>query len=211
VAEAPRAKFRRGGLTPPVGWMFEIEHEGETVMFQAPMYLGLVDQLRHWYAAKKIDWPGDAEIRARVEHYICQRVPGFCEGGPDTPRVPFLSAASIRDATRLIFTRLYRGEGMLVDQKEADRRAKICANCDRNAHGICTSCMGNEFQDIFRWLISRNRSTPYDSVLDTCTVCGCLLRAKPHVSIEELARLEPHAYPAHCWLAGTACDKPKKE
>jgi hypothetical protein len=211
VAEAPRAKFRRGGMTPPTGWIFEVEHEGQTHMFQSPMYLGLVDQLRHWYAAKQVDWPGDVEIRARVEHYICQRVPGFCEGGPDTPRFPFLSAASIRDATRLIFTRLYRGEGMLVDQKEADRRARICANCPMNLHGICSSCAGNEFQDIFRWLLVRGKKTAFDSVLDTCGVCGCIAKAKLWVGIEELARLEPHEYPGNCWLSGTACDKSKKE
>lgn len=202
----PRAKFIHPSSTPPIGWVYELEHDGQKYTFQSPMRLGLMQQLRDWYRAKELDWPGDEEMKQRVEDYICQLVPkGFCTGGPDQPTVPFLSVSAIRDATRLFMNRLFRGEDILVPQEEADRRAKICANCPRNLHGICTSCMGNEFQDIFRWLVARNRKTPYDSVLDTCQVCGCLLKAKTHVSIEELSKLEKRTYPSNCWLHNTPC------
>lgn len=208
----PRAKFIHPGSTPPVGWVYELEHEGNKYFFQSPMWLGLKDQLRNWYSAKELEWPGDAEMRARVEHHICQLVPkGFCAGGPNRPKVSFLSASAIRDATRLFMTSLFRGKGNLVPQEEADRRAKICANCPLNLHGICTSCMGNEFQDIFRWLIARGRRTPYDSVLDTCSVCGCLLKAKVHIPIEELSKLKKHTYPKNCWLHDTPCHVDSKE
>ena len=201
-----RASFIHPSSTPPIGWVYEIEHEGNKYNFQSPMRLGLMQQLRQWYAAKGLEWPGDEEMKQRVEHYICQLVPkGFCKGGPDSPRVPFLSVAAIRDATRLFMSSIFKGSGALVPQEEANRRAKICANCPKNLHGICTSCASNEFQDIFRWFVAKGRKTPYDSVLDTCSVCGCLLKAKVHIAIEDLEKLQKHSYPSNCWLHNTAC------
>jgi len=201
-----RPRFLHPSSSPPIGWVYELEHEGAKYRFQSPMRIDLMDQLRKWYSSKKLEWPGDSEMRKRVEEYICQLVPkGFCVGGPDKPRVPFLSAASIRDATRLFLSRVFKGKGMLVPPEEANRRAIICGNCPSNLHGICTSCAANEFQDIFRWFIQQGRSTPYDSILDTCHVCGCLLKAKVHMTIEELSQLEKHTYPPNCWLHNTPC------
>lgn len=203
-----RARFINGGSSPPVGWVYEIKHDGQTYVFQSAMRLGLMQQLRDWHASKGLAWPGDAEMKARVEDYICQLSPkGFCKGGPDQPRVPFLSVNSIRDMTRLILNRTFRGDAVLVPSEEAERRARICANCPQNLHGICTSCLGNEFQDVFRWLIARRRETKLDSVLDTCGVCGCLLRAKVHVSLDELAKMDKKTYPENCWLYNTESHK----
>lgn len=207
-----RPKFVHPRSTPPIGWVYEVDHEGVLYTFQSPMRLGLMQQLRQWYADKKLEWPGDREMTARVEAFVCERVPGnFCKGGSRTQKVPFLSTSSIRDVTRLFLSRLFKGKDIFVPDEEAARRAKICANCPKNLHGICTSCMGNEFQDIFRWLLARGRSTAYDSVLDTCSVCGCLLKAKVHVTTKELSNLEPHTYPKNCWLYNTACHREASE
>jgi len=203
---APRARFAHPSSAPPTGWVYEITLDGTKYMFQSPMRLGLMQQLRQWYENKGLEWPGDPEMKARVEDYICQLTPNsFCIGGPKNPRIPFLSTHAIRDATRLFLARAFKGKGILVPPAEAERRAKICASCPSNLHGICTSCAGNEFQDIFRWFIQQGRTTSYDSVLDTCAVCGCLLKAKAHVSIAELATLEKHKYPENCWLHKTEC------
>ena len=205
-----RSRFVHPGTTPPVGYVYEILHEGELFSFQAPMWTTMVKRLREWYSAKALDWPGEAEMRKRVEHFICQLVPpGFCAGGPASPRIPFLSISAIRDASKLFVDRVIRGQGSLVPNEEAVRRAKICANCPRNTHGICTSCASSEFHDLFAWLVRQGRRTPYDSVLDVCTACGCVLKAKVHISIDTLARLTPHSYPENCWLHGTKAHVPE--
>lgn len=207
-----RAKFIHPASTPPTGWMYKEIHEGQVYLFQAPMRLELMSQLRRWYADKGLEWPGDREMGARVEDYICAHCPaGFCKGGSKMPKVRFLSTTQIRDVTRLMLDRAFRGDAkVLVPPEEAERRGLICANCPRNLHGICTSCAGNEFQDILRWLIAGRRETSYDKFLDTCAECGCLLRAKVHVSIDELAKTQQHAYPSNCWLHNTAAHAPAK-
>ena len=209
----PRARFAQRGTVPPVGWIYELVHEDVKYRFQSPMHLGLMQQLKQWHIAHKVDWPGDEEMQARVEHYICQRLPkGFCVGGPDRPVVPYLSRAMIRDGTRLLLGRIFSRKEFLVAPATAEKRAKICANCRSNMHGICTSCIGNEFFDIFGWFIRAGKKTPYDQALDVCVECGCLLRAKVWVSDATLFELSKHAYPENCWLFGTpACLPAKKE
>jgi len=204
-----RATFVQSNSSPPTGWVYEEKLDGKSYMFQSSMRLGLMSQLRQWYHDKKMEWPGDIEMRARVEEFICNRVPaGFCKGG-NAPAIPFLSTSRIRDVTRLMLNRAFRGDAaVLVPPEEADRRAKICANCPNNLHGICTSCAGNEFQDILRWLIAGRRTTQYDSYLDTCAVCGCLIRAKLWVKTSELAKTEKQKYPKNCWLSGSEADLP---
>ena len=203
-AEKPRARFINRSTTPPIGWIYEIEHEGSKFTFQSPMHHGLMQQLRKWHADKQLEWPGDPEMRARIEHFICQRLPkGFCIGGPDNPVVPYLSVGMIRDATRLIMRRIFDRKELFVGQTEADRRAKICANCPANLHGICTSCAGNQFFDLFGWFIRAGKKTQYDSALDTCAVCKCLLRCKIWINQETLNALTKHEYPPQCWLHGT--------
>lgn len=185
-------------------YIYEIAHEGEVFSFQSFTRASMMQQLRGWYASKQVPWPGDSEIDARLENFICQFTPpGFCIG--PGPKVPRLSVSKIRDTTRLIVARLIKGEKVLVEPEEATRRAKICGNCPKNLHGICTSCMSSEFQDVMRHLLTRNRETKYDSILDTCSVCGCLLKAKVHISIDELAKTQKHTYPENCWMHGTAC------
>lgn len=210
-----RARFISHGTTPPVGWIYSIVHDGTRYQFQSPMKHGLMRQLRDWYRSKELEWPGDEEMSARIEHHICQYCPkGFCSGGPDRPRVPYLSMSGIRDGTRLILNRLFNRKDFMVPQEEAERRAVVCANCPNNLHGICTGCVGNEFMDIFGWFLRQGRKTQLDSVLDTCSVCGCLLKAKVHVSNETLFELSKHHYPPNCWLHGTpAClpEDPKNE
>ena len=213
MSDAPkRAKFIMSGTTPPVGWVYEIVHEDVKYRFQSPMRHGLFLQLRQWYSAKGLEWPGDAEMTARVEHHICQLCPpGFCEGGPNRPAVPYLSVAMIRDGTKLLLRRLFARKEFMVPQEEANRRAKICANCQENLRGICTSCMGNEFVEVFGWFLRAGRKTPYDIALGVCSVCGCILAAKVHVAQSTLNELSKHTYPPNCFMYGTPAHVPEKK
>ena len=70
--------------------------------------------------------------------------------------------------------------------------------------------MGNEFFDIFGWLLRANRKTPYDAALEVCAVCGCLLTAKVHISNDTLFELSKHTYPENCFMFGTPAHIPKK-
>lgn len=187
--------------------MYEIQHEGETFRFQSSMMTDLMSQLLKWHRAKDVAWPGESEMRARVEDYICQFTPkSFCKGG-DGPKYSFLSVRSIREATRLLTSKLAQGENFLVSPEEAERRAKVCLNCPLNLKNICTSCAGSEFASVLKKFIVKGAETRYDQQLDTCRECGCLLQAKVHVSIEALAKQEKHTYPSNCWLYGTAAHK----
>lgn len=200
-----RASFINHGTTPPIGYTYEIEHEGATFRFQAPMRLGLLNKIRLWYQEKQLPWPGENEIMARVEDYICQRLPpGFCKGGPKTPLVPLLSVPRIRDATHAFtYKALRHPDTLMVSQDEADRRAKTCANCPAHTHGICVTCAGNDFQDTLLSLKRAGRTTAYDSVLDICTICGCLVRARVHISKALLDLTPAHDFPANCWIHTT--------
>ena len=207
-----RSKFAHANVVPPTGYIYAQEHEGTLYTFQSPTWTDLKGKLRSWYRSKNLEWPGDDEMRARMEEFVCARLgPGFCVG--KTRRIGrVLSASSILGVTRIMLARAFKGDkGVLVPPEEAERRAKICVNCTKNLHGICTSCAGNEFGGVLAWLISGNRSTQYDQYLDTCEPCGCLLRAKVHVSLDELAKTPPQSYPENCWLYGTKCHRPKKE
>lgn len=206
-----RARFASRGTTPPIGYVFAIEHGGEVFRFQAPMRDGILKKLRAWHADKGLEWPGEAEMESRLEHYICQLIPaGFCKNMAPGAGVPFFSSARIREQTRLFANKAIRHPELRVPREEANRRARICAACPNNMHGICTSCAGNEFQDIFAMFKSAGCTTDYDQVLDTCTACGCLLKTKVHVSIDLLSKLEQHEYPGNCWLHGTAAHKTKE-
>lgn len=206
-----RAKFINSGTTPPIGWVYAVVHEGVRYPFQSPMKHGLMKQLRSWYSAKQLDWPGDTEMVARVEAYICQRLPkGFCTGGKDTG-IKILSVKGIRDSTRgFAYKALRHPDKYLVSMDEASRRAQVCANCKSNLHGICTSCAGNEFMDLFAMYERAGRTTPYDSVLDTCESCGCLIKTKVHISMDLLALTRKHHYPENCWLHGTPACLPEE-
>jgi hypothetical protein len=198
-------RFAHPSSVPPFGYVYEFEHKGRTLTFQAPMRLGLMGQLKEWHRTHGVEWPGDAAMWERVVAFICDRAPpGFCVG--TAPRVPFLSGPRLRDATRLLLNAL--GRKPMVSRQEADRRARACANCTKNLHGICTSCAGNEFLDLFQGLLRRGASTPYDEHLDSCSVCGCLLKAKVHIPLDVLEKLQQHTYPSNCWLHGTVAHRP---
>ncbi len=204
-----RPSFVQSGVTPPCGWLYEFEHEGEVFTFQASMRVDLFQQLRSWYGKKKLEWPGDKEMTARVEEYICARVPlGFCKGGKDRPHTPMFSVQSIRAATQLFTSRMFKGDDFFVSQDEANRRALTCANCKFNTHGFCVSCAGSGVQDLFVSFVRAGRKTEYDNVLDVCKVCGCLLRCKVLVSMDILKELpKPKGgYPSNCWLHGSPAD-----
>lgn len=198
-------KFISPYTVPPGGmYFYTIPETGSK--FTSPTPTGLLDMIRAHYRANNLPVPEN--IDALIADHICKRVPkGFCEGEPESK---FLSVGDIREGTRLLIQKARLGSpGFLVTQAEAERRAAICSACPLNLHGVCTSCTSG-LKNLARMLIA-NKTTSRDDLLDTCAECGCMLKAKVHVSIEGLAVTQKHAYPSNCWLHGTICDTSKKE
>ena len=204
-----RERFAFPGQTPPVGYMYAEELDGTVFKFQAPMRHGMMRQLRAWYAAKKLEWPGDAEMESRVEHFTCGFCPdGFCKGGKKREHSKIFSVKSIRDATGFAYKAVRHPE-LMVSMEEAAARAKVCANCSRNSRGVCVSCAAVNFHDLLAMFERAGRTTPYDSVIDICEVCGCIARLKLHLGDELLALTEKHDWPENCWLRKTPAQSPE--
>lgn len=86
-----------------------------------------------------------------------------------------------------------------VAQEEAERRAAICAKCPLNVKvDGCTTCR-NLVKDVAEFLGSR--TTPQDSELEACGVCGCSNKAQVHLPMDALARgvTADMEFPEWCW------------
>lgn len=101
----------------------------------------------------------------------------------------------------------YLKGGTLVDQNTANMRAAICAACHNNKSSSevrrgCSTCnkMGNTILNSVRAKIIKNNSTPHDSRLLTCAICGCCLKISVWIPNQILLKTEDaNAYPTHCW------------
>lgn len=178
-----------------------------TAKFSFPTEPGLLQQIKQYLRANQIEVPKN--LIPIVRDYICRTVPeGFCQGDSSMPRTKFLSKRTIEDGTRILFEshRMSPTE-FYVPQAEAERRARICANCPMNLPGICPTCTSMLGNLMAKWL--GGRSTPFDNFLSACGKCGCALKAKVHVSIKALALTQKHDYPSNCWMHGTECDSEK--
>jgi len=86
-------------------------------------------------------------------------------------------------------------KGDTVPQEEAERRAVICSTCPLNVtvQG-CWGCAG-----MIKKVVSLvgNKQTSRDSALESCKVCGCVLRAKVWLPLAA----DGLEYPSHCWQA----------
>jgi hypothetical protein len=145
--------------------------------------------------------PVPPNLRQVMEEQLCAILPsGWCDEF-DPNRVEPI-------------TRLHRGdiiEGMevflrwglqkkpTVDQKEAERRAEICANCYLNVQVQgCSSCYQVAEELTKRFHTSR------DDKLAACGVCKCWLKSKVHFPLGILESIDSEwkqqNYPDFCWL-----------
>lgn len=98
--------------------------------------------------------------------------------------------------------------GTLVPQDEAERRARICVTCEKNAPGDLTSWFTEPAaQLIKRKLEARNNLkiyTSHDDQLGVCTACACPLKLKCHTPLEVINAKMPAEDRAqlweHCWI-----------
>jgi len=200
----PLNEFQRPDSVPPGGvYFYELEISGSVpVRFESHKNVDdLVWQISSYCDLNRIPLP--EHLRAKTIEYMCDNLPsGFCRESSSNVR-KFLSLSQIKEFTSIIFKRAFMKSpsNFLATLNDAENRAKICSTCPLNDRTRCTVCGG--LLSLVRKLVGR-RETAYDPVLGTCSLCGCLLRVKVHVSSEALksATTKPpeDQIPGFCWL-----------
>jgi len=187
-------------MTPPSGYYYPVPETGKEIV--AGDHDSLVFAVRRHYSINGLTCPAD--ISERLEHFLClHNDPEFCKGEyePDDVQMLQLTPSQVKDATRLILARVAMGvDKFLVSPMESERRAAICAECNDNVKGFCTTCNG--LKEYIATRIS-DRSTSIDHKLGVCIHCSCILKAKVHVSVEALRPItapeDLAKCPANCW------------
>jgi hypothetical protein len=197
-------KRRQPNTLPPGGINFYVVEETNT-RFENRVFDYLVEEVKTHMRSNEIVIPDN--LPEVIEDFICRNVPeNYCKGtyeeGKEQKRM--FSTASIRNFTDALvnfsIARL-KGQPVHVDQKEANRRAQICLNCPLNDKAACSTC--NQLEGIIRKAVGAHRKTKLDNDLGVCTVCGCMLRVKLHLSkyvLKLKRKKDMNQYPDHCWL-----------
>jgi hypothetical protein len=144
-------------------------------------------------------------MEAIMQDQLCQVLPpGWCEYDDESrPRVDTrLSWGDVESGSKTFIDWAAQGRP-LVDQSEAERRGKICANCYLNVRA--TGC-GQSCRELIRRLVGLflDRKTSVDDKLNSCSACKCMMRVKVHFPID---LIEAHSdaaiqqlFPEFCWL-----------
>ena len=206
MTEPQRARFMHAGTVPPIGWIYEIEHEGETFRFQSLMQIGHA-------AAQAVVRRQEAGVAGRSRRCVrgsstssASGCPGSVSAAPTSrdPRIcpcgmirtPPVSSSGGCSTARTSSSSRRRPSG-------ARPSAKLPVEPPRHLHQLSR-------QRILRpvRVVRAGRETSVDAALDTCRVCKCLLRAKVWVQQSTLNELSRHTYPENCWLHGTPAHIP---
>lgn len=96
-------------------------------------------------------------------------------------------------------------KGQFVDQNTANIRASICAGCHANVpsgdvrKGCCGKAGNLAVMAVRRGIIGA-KTTPSESRLLSCGICGCCLKISVWIPNSILLKPEDsNAYPAFCW------------
>lgn len=191
-------ELKRLDRDPPKGWVFEcwdgfVVREG---YFQA-----LVKSVKQHYAVNSKEVPD--ELEAIIQDQICMRIPhSLCKG--DGPPRFWPTASQIVSGTRVLCD-MFRGAEM-VDQDEANRRAKICLNCEYNTR--MEACLGCSLAYQLVKRVFGSFSTPHDKKLHVCRICFCLNKAQIHSSASTLKKatskklIDKYPDSSRCWKKG---------
>ena len=141
------------------------------------------------------------DLLSKMEDQLCQTLPpGWCLYDDEKrPRPSFALSWDDLKSGLTTFARWATAGFPVVDQAEAERRARICVNCYLNTHVQgCANChrMVEE--------ILPTHHTPLDPSLRACSVCKCMLKKKIWFDLGVLkdSSSEDHRkmYPSFCWM-----------
>ena len=136
------------------------------------------------------------DLVAQIEDGLCQRLAGSSNCVPCSKARQTLGFGEIVRWVRAMYNFATQSKFQLVDQEEAERRAKICAACP---YQISTSgCWGCKGVAGMLPAIAGARKTDYDNQLKACGVCGCFNSISVHLPLD--IQQDSHlSFPDHCW------------
>lgn len=188
----------------PHGGMYHIQDPMTKIWVRGTDYGMFVANLRKTRLAN--GFPIGQGFEDEVEQLVCRNYSAECINlDPAFPRKRSLTLADIIRGTGVMLRQLATGN-KLVEPKEAERRAAICAECPFNLP-FAKPCTGMcpELSSIVNW-ITRHQGTTQDSRLHACNVCGCELQAAVWVPLENQCaglsdeqKAQFRNVPTNCW------------
>jgi hypothetical protein len=185
------------GPCPPDGFRYRDPVDG--FISHAWDYSTWVEQMdKHLRVNNREVPPNLGEI---MQEQLCMTLPpGWCnydDSNRERASIITLNWEDVKEAAQR-FAGWIKDGAPLVDQKEADRRALVCARCYLNVNiSGCSAC-----QAVVEAL-SSGLKTHHDQYLKSCAACKCNLKAKVHFPYETLDKENPRVqslYPDHCWM-----------
>ena len=161
------------------------------MVLNGPSYWNLLDRVLKHREAMGYDLSEGWE--SRFQHDLClQNDKVLCAGKKAKSEQRRLSLADLKRFMNTISN--FNGE--FVPAEEAERRASICSTCPLN-QGVagCWGCAGVVAETA---KLLSGRTTTRDKALESCSVCGCVMRAKVHLPLDVVDNTGLE-YPTWCW------------
>jgi hypothetical protein len=201
-------------ISPPGGWRYRHPTTGSTLTH---ISLDALLSTVHGYN-KANNFPTGEDLRPEIERQICEDHPDYCSGlvspfqamakpAPlslkDRLRSVKQTLATVKQGTLTLGSWMVSG-WMKVPQEQATARAAVCSDCAFNQQPSgCSGCSMAALLSIVKSVVG-NASTPHDSRLHACNICGCSLRVKVHLPLDPILKHTPDSQqellPDHCWI-----------
>lgn len=190
---SPKFCLSKKDYIPPGG--FRVQCPVVETMIRASDFNELVSKCSNAIIASGNTPPPD--LVAQIEHRMCEMMPGYryCKPCMKNKKQTITFGAIIRWITAMYeFAKTHGFK--LVEQTEAERRAKICAACPYQVEAAgCWGCRG--VAGLLPW-IAGARTTPYDTQLKACGVCACYNSVSVHLP-KSLNGEDGLEFPEWCW------------
>jgi hypothetical protein len=185
-------------MVPPGGWHFVDTSTGQSVRIDGDNFKHLASNVLNLRISNGKPAGNPLE---EVAEFICGQWPHFCRGGDgEAPPQRGENASHISRRVMVWMNTFLSARLGLVDAKEADRRASVCALCPKNVdhrQSGCASCVQQVERDSF--VFRKARVTPSDKKLGACEIIGQHNQTAVHAELLDLPPAVRQELPAHCW------------
>jgi len=184
--------YKDKSYVPSLGWVVKCPVTGETV--EGGDFWDMVKKCEKAISIR--GWMPPVDLIHQIENALCERLAGHRQCVPCSKVKQTLGFGEIVRWVKAMYNFATQSKFQLVDQEEAERRAKICAACP---HQISTSgCWGCKGIAGMLPAIAGARKTSYDAQLKACGVCGCFNAVSVHLPTD--VQQDSHlSFPDHCW------------